>query len=342
MFLARAGNRHAKGAERSAPLASLTFFGACTDTASMGFQLDSELAGTSSSRLAALLVLPSLIGGAVYCFGLPLEPDASYYVGGFSLYPSPLGTLLGTAGGYSGLAVLNAFTSFAVILLVGLIARHLGGQPLLAEALALLIARGSWFDHWGMDTPGVAFLLGAALLHLRGRSKWAVALVGLAAATHLATLPLALGALLVHVNRRSTAAMAVGLVTAGTAFAYFTGYRAGFALVHEPHAFVEGAQELVLAGWPLLLLPIVATFHTRVRLLFLGSAVGAVLAGAVPASVGQVGLTRYALPCVFIAVAGARLRGSLGTTAPQMTAGYVPPAPQSENVALGQASTSVT
>ena len=263
----------------------------------------------------ALLVLPIAIGAAVYHFGIPMEPDASYYVGGVSLFPSPLGTLLGTAGGYSGLALLNAFAAFTIILLVGLIARDLGGHAVVSQILALLIARGEWFRSWGMDTPAVAMLLVAALLHFRRRSRWAIVLVGLGAATHLAALPLALGILAVHARRRGVVAITVGLAAAGTLVAWFTGYRAGFRVLHEPQAFVEGAHELLLACWPLVILACVATFHPRVRLLFIGSAVGAILAGAIPASVGQLGWTRYSVPCVFIAIAGVRLGGALGAGA---------------------------
>jgi hypothetical protein len=282
-----------------------------------------------------MLVLPALVGGANYHFGIPIEPDASYYVGGVALFPSPLGTLLGTAGGYSGLAVLNAAASFVVILSIGLIARELGGQPLVAQAVALLIARGEWFNTWGMDSPGVALLLLAALFQFRGRSRWAVVFIGLAAATHLAALPLAIGALLMHATRRSVMALVVGLTAAGTAVAYFTGYRAGFEVLHEPRALMEGTQELVTACWPLLLLACVATFHPRIRLIFVGSALGAILAGAIPASVNQLNITRYAVPCIFIAAAGVRLRGSLGpekaesllTDEVAQGAGYAPGTP---------------
>jgi hypothetical protein len=290
------------------------------------------LGDQSHSRLSltpflALLVLPIAIGVAAYHFGIPLEPDASYYVGGLSLFPSPLGTLLGTAGGYTGLALLNAFAAFAIIVLVGLIARDLGGHAVLAQILALVIARGEWFTSWGMDSPAVALLLAAALLHLRGRSRWAIVLIGLAAATHLAALPLALGVLAMHARRRGVVAVVIGLAAAGTFVASFTGYRAGFRILHEPSSLIEGAHELLLACWPLAILACVATFHPRVRLLFIGSALGAILAGAIPASVGQVGLTRYAVPCVFIAVAGVRLRGSLAAeagTAPRIIGGHRP------------------
>ena len=259
--------------------------------------------------LLPLLALPAVIGTAVYFGGIPLLPDIDYYVGGLSLFPAPLGTLIGTAVGYSGMPALNAVASFAIILLVGLIARQLGGQPLIAQILALLIARAGWFTSWGIDSTAIAFLLVAALLHFRGRPRLAVAFVCLGAATHLAVLPLVLGALAVCAYRQKLAwVAALGLAGFGLAIAYFTGYQAGFRVLHEPHAFVEGAHEVFLSCWPLLLAACLVRFHSRTMLLFAGSALGAILAGAIPASVNQVGVTRYAVPCIFIAVAGVTLR----------------------------------
>jgi hypothetical protein len=256
-----------------------------------------------------LLALPAAIGTAVYFGGIPLWPDVDYYVGGVSLFPAPLGTLIGTAVGYSGIPALNAVASFAVILLVGLITRELGGQPLIAQALALLIARAGWFWSWGMDSTAVALLLIAVLLLLRGHARLAIAFACLGAATHLAVLPLVLGALAVSAYKQRLAWMAaLGLAGFGLAIAYLTGYRAGFRLLHEPHAFVEGVHEVLLSCWPLLLVACVARIHSQAMLLFVGSALGAILAGAIPASVDQAGVTRYAVPCVFIAVAGVRLR----------------------------------
>jgi hypothetical protein len=259
-------------------------------------------------RIAPLLVLPSALGVAVYAFGLPLEPDASYYTGGVALFPSPLGTLLGTAGGYAGLAVLNAASVFAIMLLVALLAGELGHPPLVAQALALLIVQGEWFMHWGMDYPAVAMLLAAALLELRGRSRSALAAAILGAATHLAALPLALGAIVAQRGRWRVVMIVAGLAAAGAAIALLTAYRASFQVLHEPHAFVEGAREVLLACWPLLLLSPVATLERRARRLFYGCAAGAILAGAIPAAVGQVGITRYAVPCIFIAAPALRFR----------------------------------
>ena len=258
-----------------------------------------------------LLALPAVIATAVYFGGIPMWPDVDYYVGGVSLFPAPLGTLIGTAVGYSGFPALNAVASFAIILLVGLIARELGGRPLIAQVVALLVARAGWFRDWGMDSTAVALLLVAVLLYFRGRTRSAVVFVCLGVATHLAALPLVLGALAVSAYRQRLAwVAALGLACFGLGIAYFTGYRAGFRLLHEPRAFVEGAHEVLLACWPLLLVACVARFHARAVPIFVGSALGAILAGAIPASVNQVGLTRYAVPCVFIAAAGASLRSS--------------------------------
>jgi hypothetical protein len=246
----------------------------------------------------------------VYAGGLPLEPDASYYVGGISLFPSPLGTVLGTAGGYTGLALLNAAAAFAIILVVALLALELGSPPLLAQGLVLLIVPVAWFWTWGMDAPAIALLLAAALLQFRGHSRWAIAFACLGCATHLAALPLALGAVVLNSRGRGVL-IALGLAAAGAGVALLSAYRVAFGVLLQPSAFVEGAHELLLACWPVLLLLPIATLQPRVRPFVFGSALGAIVAGAIPASVGQVGLTRYAIPCVFIAIAGIRFRHSL-------------------------------
>jgi hypothetical protein len=239
---------------------------------------------------------------------VPIQPDASYYVGGVSLFPAPVGTLLGTLGGYTGLDVLNGVAAAAILLLVGLIAIELGASPFVAQVLALLLARGEWFVSSAMDAPAVAILLGAALLELRGRSRGALVLTAIAAATHLAALPLALGAILAHPSRRRLPWIAGGLAALGVGMALLTSYRSGLRVLTDPHAFVVGAHELLLACWPLLLLALVATVDRRAQFLVLGSAAGAILAGAIPASVGQEGVTRYAIPCVFVAAAALRFR----------------------------------
>ena len=267
---------------------------------------------SSLTPFLALLVLPIAIGVAVYRFGIPLEPDASYYVGGLSLFPSPLGTLLGTAGGYSGLALLNAFAAFAIILLVGLIARDLGGHALAGPDPRVADRTRRMVHELGNGQPGGGAAVGRCAAALPGaltvgdRPCWP------SRGNSPGSSAAGSWSLGVHARRRGVVAITVGLAAAGFLVAWFTGYRAGFRLLHEPGALVEGAHELLLACWPLAILACVATFHPRVRLLFVGSAVGAILAGAIPASVGQLGLTRYAIPCVFIAVAGVRLRGSLG------------------------------
>lgn len=259
-----------------------------------------------------LLVLPAAVGAAVYFAWLPIEPDTSYFVGGLSLFPSPIGTLLGTAGGYPGLDVLNAASTAGILILVALIARELGRQPLIAQSLAILLVGGRWFQNSTMDAFGVMLLLTGAVLYLRGRSTLAVAFGCVAAATHLATLPLAVGAMLAHGSRRRTVWIVGALLAGGAALALVTRYRAGFAVLTHPEALVEGARELMLACWPLLLLVPIGTLHPRVRRLVIGSAFGAMVAGAIPASIGQTNLTRYAIPCMFLPAAALRLRRPFG------------------------------
>ncbi len=266
----------------------------------------------SQRERVVLGALPAALGIAVY-FSLVLpEPDAGYYVAGVGLFPSPVGTLVGALGGYVGLTVFNAVAAFALLAIVGLVARELGHHPLAAQALALVLVRGGWFQTSGMDAPGAALLLTALLLDLRGRTRRAAVATLLAAATHLATLPLALAAMAARAPRaRATWCSLTILAAAGTAAGLSTGYRAGFRVLGDPQGFVEGAHELLQACWPLVLLAPIATVARRVRPYLLGAAAGAIVAGAIPASVGQVGLTKYAIPCLFVAAPALRLRVGL-------------------------------
>lgn len=268
----------------------------------------SSVSGVSASR-ALMLVLPAALGVEVFFMGFPLWPDASYYLGGISLFPSPLGTVLGTvAGGYTGFAILNAIAAFAIILVIGLIALELGTHPLVAQLLAFLVVPVEWFMDWGMDAPGVAMLLVGGLLYLRGHTTWALVLGAAAAATHLAALPLVVGAVIAQARLRGVLISAC-LVGLGAVVAMRTPYRAAFGILSEPEALLEGARELAYACWPrLVLVLLVMGLDRRVWRLLGGSAVGAVVAGAIPAAVGQVGITRYAVPCLFLAVPALRLR----------------------------------
>ena len=261
----------------------------------------------ATDRFWPLLVLPTVYAAVSSASGVPLEPDATYYTSGFALFPSPIGTLIGEFG-YPGLTVANGCAIFAIILLVGAISRELGGVPLLAQALAIALAPDGWFRDVGMDAPAIALLLGALLLHLRHRSGLSLALVVLAALTHLAALPLTLGAMLAYRASVRVLAIVTTLFGLGLVFALTTGYRAGLAVVRQPSAFVEGASEVIHACWPLLILLPFATFAPGMGRLVMGSMLGAIVAGAVPASVGQVGIVRYAAPCVLLAVATMLLR----------------------------------
>ena len=102
------------------------------------------LAHGALRRILPWLILPSGLAAAIYVFGVPLWPDDDYYLHGVGLYPSPVGTLLGSAvgGGYTGLAILNAVAGFVILLLVALIALELGNRPLVAQGLVLLMVPG--------------------------------------------------------------------------------------------------------------------------------------------------------------------------------------------------------
>ena len=265
-----------------------------------------SVGGNAASR-SFMLLLPAALGVAVYFAGLPMWPDVDYYVGGISLFPSPLGTVLGTLGGYTGFAIVNSVAAFVIILVVGLLAQELGTRPLVAQALALLVVPATWFTTWGMDAPATAMLLLGALLYLRGRSTWAVVLGATAAATHLAALPLAAGAVLAQARLRGVLS-GLCLLALGAIVALLTPYGAAFELLSTPEALLEGARELKDACWPFVLLLLVMGLDRRVWRLLGGAAIGAIVAGAIPAAVGQAGLTRYAVPCLFLAVPALRFR----------------------------------
>ncbi len=120
---------------------------------------------------AYLLVLPAALGVAIYFAWLPLEPDTSYFVQGASLFPSPLGTIIGRLGGYPAFDVVNALASAGIIVLVARIAAELGRPPLLAQGFALVLVGGGWFQHSTVDALGVVLLLAGALASLPGAPR---------------------------------------------------------------------------------------------------------------------------------------------------------------------------
>ncbi len=263
-----------------------------------------------------MLVLPAALGVAVYFAGIPLWPDVDYYVGGISLFPSPIGTVMGTLLGYPGLAILNAVAAFGIIFVVGLLALELGTRPLIAQALALFVVPANWFTNWGMDAPATAMLLVGVLLYLRGHSTWAVVLGAMAAATHLAALPLAVGALIAQARLRGVLS-GLCLLALGAIVAMQTPYGAAFELLSTPHALFEGARELQDACWPFVLLLLIMGLDRRIWRLLGGSAIGAIVAGAIPAAIGQVGITRYSVPCLFLAVPALQFRRFARSRSPQ-------------------------
>ncbi len=256
----------------------------------------------------AVWAIPSTAALGTLVAGIPLEPDATYYTSGIALFPSPLGTVIGTLGGYAGLAAVNAAAVFAIVLLVGLIGRELGHSPLVAQAVALLVAPAMWFGSWGMDAPAVAMLLAAVLLNLRAERLWAASAVILACGIHLAALPLALAVVVLLSRRWRSLALGAALVALGVAVALATSYRAAYRLIDEPGALLEGASTLLAVCWPLLLLMLVLPVHRTMRVYVLGAALGAIVAAAIPAAVGHDGLTRYVVPVVFVAAAGMGFR----------------------------------
>ena len=82
----------------------------------------------------------AVIASLYLTLGLELQnsPDAKLYTSGFSFFPSPLGTILGTLFGVEGLAVLQALTIGAVA--VALVAGH-GLSSMLRTGRVMLTER---------------------------------------------------------------------------------------------------------------------------------------------------------------------------------------------------------
>jgi hypothetical protein len=221
-----------------------------------------------------------------------LTPDVDLYVGsGFGLYPSPLGTLVGSTGGYIGLALVQAL---AVGLLAEVIARRRPALPVLLGALPV----AWWLLPLGVDAIAAALL--AVLVVMRSRSAgWG------AAGFHLAALPV----VLMFARAR---VLVLGLLV-GVVALVVTPY--GAALPDAAGSVAAGLPAaLVVLGLGLLPVAVGAAFPARV---FVGVAAVVVYATTAHVESGEsFGLSvfaasRYALPLVLCAL----LAGEVSTRA---------------------------
>jgi hypothetical protein len=230
--------------------------------------------------------------------GLQHNPDATLYTSGFSFFPSPLGTALGTLLGIEGLAIVQA-------LVIGAAATSLVALRVPLRSIAVAFPILIWIAPLGVDViAGALFAWG----WWRGRERW----YWIAAGFHLSAL-----LLVVAVSRaRWIAALALAV---GATLLVITPYGAGLRTVAEleraPQALVGGLVVAMLALLPGLVAGVrvwEGTFLALGIALALGTAYavrfdlsdGYVLWTSVPQTL------RYAFPVVFVCfIEAARVSG---------------------------------
>jgi hypothetical protein len=230
-----------------------------------------------------------------------LVPDVDLYLGsGIALYPSPLGTAVGSTLGYLGLAALHAL---AVGFLVVCVAHARPSRARLALAAPLLW----WVAPLGVDAIAAALVLAGVVLGWRG-------LLLLAGGFHLAALPIAAATWL-----RSAPLIGALIVGTGALGLYLTPYGSSLPARLELVALgVPAALVVLLLG----IAPALAGGYVS-RPVLLGTAVVVLYATTAHVQSGiGFGLSvfaasRYALPLSLIAlVLSAERRAERPTTAP--------------------------
>ena len=250
------------------------------------------LASTPTSERLAFAVT-FLIAGAGSLFltlgmGLQHNPDATLYTSGFSFFPSPLGTALGTLVGIEGLAIVQA-------LVIGAAATSLVALRVPLRSIAVAFPILIWIAPLGVDViAGALFAWG----WWRGRERW----YWVAAGFHLSAL-----LLVVAVSRArwiAALALAVG-ATLLVATPYGAGLRTAAELERAPQALVGGLVVATLALLPGLVAG-VRVWEGTYLALGVAVALGTAYAVRYDLSDGYVLWTsvpqtlRYAFPVVFV------------------------------------------
>jgi len=248
-------------------------------------------ATTASERFAFAVTFLIAAAGSLFLtlgMGLQHNPDATLYTSGFSFFPSPLGTTLGTLLGIEGLAIVQA-------LVIGAAATSLVALRVPLRSIAVAFPVLIWIAPLGVDViAGALFAWG----WWRGRERW----YWIAAGFHLSAL-----LLVVAVSRaRWIAALALALgVTLLVITPYGAGLRTAAELERAPQALVGGLLVATLALLPGLVAGVrvwEGTFLALGVALALGTAYairfdlsdGYVLWTSVPQTF------RYAFPVVFV------------------------------------------
>jgi hypothetical protein len=248
-------------------------------------------ATTASERFALAVTFLIAAAGSLFLtlgMGLQHNPDATLYTSGFSFFPSPLGTTLGTLLGIAGLAIVQA-------LVIGATATSLVALRVPLRSIAVAFPILIWIAPLGVDViAGALFAWG----WWRGRERW----YWIAAGFHLSAL-----LLVVAVSRaRWIVAVALALgVTLLVVTPYGAGLRTAAELERAPQALAGGLLVATLALLPGLVAGVrvwEGTFLALGVALALGTAYavrfdlsdGYVLWTSVPQTF------RYAFPVVFV------------------------------------------
>lgn len=238
----------------------------------------------------ACAFVAAAVGSLVLSLGFDLHywPDVRLYTSGVSLFPSPLGTLLGTAVGLEGLAVVQAICC-------GLIA---GGLVLLRPPVRAVVVATPvlvWCSILGVDVLAAVLFVAGYLLD-RAWLRWIAGLV------HLSELFL--------VVATSRLRWALVCVAVGFGLLLTTSYRAGLegSFTVLPQALAAGLV-VALVG----LLPVLVTRSVQRAHLLLACGVGGAVVFAVRHDLTDgrqwywttTHTLRYALPLVLIGLVAA-------------------------------------
>jgi len=238
--------------------------------------------------LALVAVLRSVLAWSL--FSAHLEPDLGLYSsGGWRLFPSPLGTLVGAIGGQDLVVVLSCLAAGGLVLLVGELAGARGAL------LALLLPIG-WLPMFaGIDSIATVLLLASVLAGARWRWPLWLAACGL----HLALVPL----VAVVAYRKGYRLSVAALASTALAVAAMTPYGAILHRSLTDRFLLAFALTGLIAG--VHLLPVVYGL-ARVGELWL--VLGLVAAAALEAGLQQHRQIRYVVPAVLygLMVSGVR------------------------------------
>jgi hypothetical protein len=193
-------------------------------------------------------------------------------------------------------------------LLAAAIAKQLGGSPVLAAGLMLLMPAAFVTMYVGLDALGTALCLAALLAHLQGRGRRCAGFALAACLAHYSVIPMVVGGMLASGGRRAWVWLGAATVVAGGfGVALVTNYRPALDALDEPGSIVLwGALTLGLAGVWLLPLASRLVAPSPVRRILGIAMVAAGGTAGVMATVENGGTqVRYTLPVVALACATA-------------------------------------